>query len=519
MERALAIGEEATRRGIEHPNLLGLAAQKHMRAGGAEAAYPLLVRARELSPRNADVLNDLGLCLVRLGRAREALPVLDAALRLKPGSAQLHFNKALAHEQLSELDQERRQLERAVNIEPTHHQALSLLAMLAVDRGDDRAAREYAGRALALSPGEVPAKIALASADVACRDFAAAHNQLESLLRRPDLDPDNRAIAQTLMGDVLDGEGNYSEAFRFYTASAETQTLHYARACGRIGTEAFQAQTARLSEHFRAAPAEAWRANRADSSDRTHVFLVGFIRSGTTLLGQVLAGHPDIEVMHERDCLEEAIGDFIKPPDGLDRLAAMPHETLESYRQSYWQKTREWGHPAERGIFVDKSPLATTLLPLIAKLFPDAKILFAYRDPRNVVLSCFRRRFAMSEQKYEMLSLGGIASCYSSVMSLATLYRDTLGLDVFDARHETLLADFEAEVKRVCDHIGVSSDPRMADFASRARAKNIDIPNSADLARGLSREGEGHWRHYRNELAPIMPIVAPWCARFGYPEN
>jgi hypothetical protein len=159
------------------------------------------------------------------------------------------------------------------------------------------------------------------------------------------------------------------------------------------------------------------------------------------------------------------------------------------------------------------------LLPLVAKLFPDAKILFAYRDPRDVVLSCFRRRFAMSEQKYEMLALGGIASCYSSVMSLATLYRDTLGFNVFDARHETLLADFDTEVKRVCDHVGVAFDPRMADFASRARAKNIDIPNSADLARGLSREGEGHWRHYRNELAPIMPIVAPWCARFGYPEN
>jgi tetratricopeptide (TPR) repeat protein len=522
MERALAIGDEAIRSGIEHPDLLGLAARQRMRKGDVEGAYPLLLRARELAPRNATILNDLGLCLTRLGRAREALPLFDAALRQTPGTAMLHFNKALAHEQLSELDHERRQLERVVAIDPKHHAALNLLALLAADRNDDKAAREFAGRVLALSPGETLSRIALATVDVAARDYPAARSHLELLLRNARLDPDNRSIAQTLMGDVLDGEGKYVDAFGFYAASKETLKAHYARAHADRKSESVHDLVERLGAYFRTAPPEAWQARKHDASGHDssrHVFLVGFLRSGTTLLGQVLAGHPQIEVMQERECLDAAIRDFVAPSDGLDRLATLSDEALEPYRKAYWQKAREFGHMAERKMFVDKTPLATIHLPLVAKLFPGAKVLFAYRDPRDVVLSCFRRRFSMSDQKYEMLSLDNIAAYYAGVVSLSDIYREKLGLEFFEARHETLTSEFEAQTKRICEFLGIAWDAAMSDFASRARAFNIDIPNSAQIARGLSRDGEGLWRRYERELAPVLPILAPWCARFGYPEN
>ena len=110
IERGFAIAEEALAAGVEHPRLLGLAAQRRLRSGDAEGAYPILVRARELDGRNPDILNDLGLCMMQTGRAREALSVFDAALRQMPGSAKLFFNKALAYELLGELDSQRRAL-------------------------------------------------------------------------------------------------------------------------------------------------------------------------------------------------------------------------------------------------------------------------------------------------------------------------------------------------------------------------------------------------------------------------
>ena len=92
---------------------------------------------------------------------------------------------------------------------------------------------------------------------------------------------------------------------------------------------------------------------------------------------------------------------------------------LEPLRAAYWQLVAKAGIDMAGKMFVDKHPLNTLKLPLIARLFPRAKILFACRDPRDVVLSCFRHRFQMSAPIYEMLSLQGAARYYDAVMALA----------------------------------------------------------------------------------------------------
>ncbi len=521
IERAFAIAEEALGKGVEHPRLLGLAAQKRLRSGDAEGAYPILVRARELDGRNADILNDLGLCMMQTGRAREALGVFDAALRQSPGSAKLFFNKALTYEILGELDYERRALERVIAIEPNHVPALNLLALLAADRNDAKAAREYATRSLAISPSEVLARIALATVEVGDHDYSAARQNLEPLFQKPGLDPENRSLAQTLMGDVLDGEADYAAAFRFYSASKEVLRTHYAPTYTTRAEETVQARIARLRNYFSSAPSETWRADKdnTDTETRAPVFLTGFLRSGTTLLGQVLAGHSDVAVMHERDCLADAVSDFVVPQDGLDRLVKLDRAAIETYADRYWARARDYGQELRRDVFVDKAPTMVPLLPIVAKLFPQAKVLFVIRDPRDVVLSCFRRRFAMTAEKFDMLTLADIAATYTATMELAELYRTRLGLDMYDVRYESLTSDFETEVCGICEFLGLAWQPAMADFGARVKTSNIDTPNIAQLARGLSRQGVGHWRNYKNELKPILPALAPWCERFGYPEN
>jgi len=513
-DRAFMLADDALAKGVEHPRLLGLAAQKRLRTGDAEGAYPILVRARELDGRNADILNDLGLCMMKIGRAREALSVFDVALRQTPGLAKLFFNKALAYEILGELDSERRALERVIAIDPNHIPALNLLALLAADRNDAKTARDCATRALGLSPNEVLAHLALATVEAGERNFSAARRHLEPLLNNPALDPENRSQAQTLIGDVLDGERHYAQAFRAYGAAKETLRTHYARAYETRSEEKTGARLVRLRDYF---SKNTWRAGEAEG--RAPVFLTGFLRSGTTLLGQVLAGHSDVETMHERDCLVDAVNDFIAPADGMDRLVSLSDPEAKLYAERYWARARCYGQNLRRAMFVDKAPAMTPLLPLVAKLFPKAKVLFLIRDPRDVVLSCFRRRFAMSAEKFDMMTLPDIATTYVATMELAALYREKLGLEILDVRYEALTLDFETEVGKVCGFLGLEWQPAMADFGARVRVSNIDTPNIAQLARGLSRDGDGHWRHYKKELLSTLPTLAPWCARFGYPEN
>jgi len=519
MTRACRIGAEAVARGIENIQLLTLASYDQINRGDNMAALELALRARRLNPRSVDVLTVAALCFSRLGRHREAVEAYDAALKQTPAAVTLRFSKARALEDMSELTRARREFERVVDAQPTHAAALAHLANLAAGRGDAKAARDYGTRALKSNPGEIAATLALASADIEDGHFDDALVRLKPVVENRSCSPVNRSIAEGLAGDAFDGLGRTDEAFTAYSGSKAALRALYQPQFEAPGLETAQARVARFDRYFRAAPKDMWCGRKSDVAAgelRAHVFLVGFPRSGTTLLEQVLASHRDVVTMEERDCLIDAANDFLVQPEGLSRLAAMQGAALDAWRDAYWKRVAEAGVAPGRGVFVDKMPLNTVLLCLVAKLFPRAKIVFALRDPRDVVLSCFRRRFGMTAQMYELITLEGAAFYYDAVMTLAQVYRGQLGLDIHDFRYESMVADFEGEMRKVCAFLGIEWDEEMRGFAERTRAKGIDTPSAAQVARGLYTQGAGQWRRYAAHLSPVLAMLEPWLARYGY---
>jgi len=517
--RATQISVEAAQRGIEHPGLLALATYHYLDLGQFQQALKYAMRARELAPRQSDALNALGQTLVKLERHREAIRIFDEALQHSPKSFVSHFNKANALVDLSQLKKAREYFMRALALQPSHAQTMAQIAHLAAQRGDAKEAREYGERALKADPQQADAKFAIAAADLEEKNYEAALAMLRPLAESVAIGANAHATAQSLIGDALDGLGKPQEAFEAYTQAGEGLHAFYAPVYARPGQLTALGLARKLGQYFRDAPP--WHKGSPGnfkSPVDTHVFLVSFPRSGTTLLGQVLAAHPKIETMEERPCLDDAHA-FVLEEGGLDRLATLDGAALDGYRAAYWKRvTDEWETPS-RPVFIDKLPLNSVLLCLVAKLFPEAKILFALRDPRDVALSCFRRRFGMNVQMYELLTLKGTATYYDAIMALADVYREKLSLDIYEARHENLVSDFAEETRRLCEFLGVERDASMEEFAPAARDRHIDTPSAAQVARGLFGSGCGKWLTYREELSPVMPVLAPWASRFGYPAD
>ena len=208
------------------------------------------------------------------------------------------------------------------------------------------------------------------------------------------------------------------------------------------------------------------------------------------------------------------MAEFLSGPGGVERLAATVSDLLAPYRESYWSRARQFVPDLAGKVFVDKYPLATIRLPLMSKVFPEAKIIFALRDPRDVVLSCFRRAFKMNASMYEFTSLETAARFYDAVMSAGEVYLARLPLKVHRLRYEDLVADFEDEGRALCEFLGVEWTPALENFAATDRA--LATPSSPQVARGLYSEGVGQWRNYARELEPVAPILGPWIAKFGY---
>ncbi len=249
-----------------------------------------------------------------------------------------------------------------------------------------------------------------------------------------------------------------------------------------------------------------------------HVFLLGFPRSGTTLLEVALDGHPRVASLEEHELLKAAVLRYMREPVDFAALLRADGNELGALRERYWQEVRATGIELTGKVFVDKHPLHSLKLPLIARLFPQAKILFAHRDPRDVVLSCFRRRFSMNPAMFQMLTLEGVAAFYGATMSLAEQARPLLGLDWRVVRYEDLVEDLDRELRGICEYIGLEWVPNLGDFASRAQARERATPSTAQLARGLDKSGVGHWRHYRSSMESVRPTLDPWAKKLGYAD-
>lgn len=501
--------------GFAHPNFLNLVAYREIQGGRPKEALRFLTDARKLAPTDTNILNAMGTCHASLGQSSAALEAFDAAIAIAPAFAPAYYNRALVHESLGDLSRARIDFERAVAIHPAYAEALARLAYSATLRGEHKSARDYAHRALQHDPQDATALMAMAMADISERKFLGARSLLAEHLGDSKITNHNRAILFGLMGDALDGLDDTRGAFEAYSQANEIMRTAYASLTERALAEQPCDQVERLITYFEAARRDAWTAqNKAPGMRSAPVFLVGFPRSGTTLLEQVLAGHPNVLTSEEKDILDDAVNDFIVPQNTLKQLETLSDEECARYCSAYWQRAGDLASAAK--LFVDKLPLNVIYLPVVAKIFPDAKVIFARRDPRDVVFSCFRRRFAMTPKMYELLTLEGTARYYCAVMRLAELYRDKLGLTWIDVVYEDVVRDFDAEVRRLCRFLNLEWHAAMGDFAERLSKRSVDTPSSGQLVKGLSGESIGSWRRYREGMEPILGLLDPYVMRFGY---
>ncbi len=525
--RAVAMARQGLADGLVHPMLLNLRAFSYENEGRNDDALRDLHHAAEIAPDDPTVQNAYGLILARMQKTSQAIAAFERTIRLAPDFPQAHFNLGWAKETTGDLVGGQKSLEDAVSLKPDFADAWARLAQIAFRRGDFAKATEWAERALSADPKQNFALNTLAQTALALGDFDGADSALARALSDPGILPLNRTQARSIQGDLLHARGRFAEAFAAYKAANDEEHAIYAPQFDAPGAETAYTYSVWSAEYFETAPAEEWSAQTAlrtlpDSDPipaKGHVFLVGFPRSGTTLLENILSSHPEIVALEEKPTLSDATRAFFDNAAGRERLRRLSPPDAAAQRGTYWGHVREFGAAPDAKVLIDKNPLNSIKLPIIARLFPSAKILFALRDPRDVVLSCYRRSFLMNSSMYEFTTLERCARFYDAVMRLAQIYRKTLGQDWYEVRHETLIDDFEGETRKVCDFIGVAWSSEMSDFAERAKSRAIATPSSIQVMRGLNRDGVGYWRNYRDQMEPVLPVLAPWVEKFGYAKD
>lgn len=269
-----------------------------------------------------------------------------------------------------------------------------------------------------------------------------------------------------------------------------------------------------------AARYERWKDDPgAPDAKASPIFIVGFPRSGTTLLEQMLDAHPGVRSMDERAFLQnvikrvQATGDRVYPDD-LDQLE--PGE-LEELRGVYWECVRGVVQlePGER--LVDKNPLNILRLPMIHRIFPNARIVLALRHPCDVILSNYMQSFRAPEYQVLCSSLERLARGYANAMNFWSYHAELFKPAVLDLRYEDLLDDVALQTRRIAEHLDLNDATALEKFQERARAKGfISTPSYSQVVEPLNKKAVGRWQRYSEYLAPVIPALEPAMKRWNY---
>ena len=505
--RAATIAQGALDIGQRDPMLLNLAAWQREEEGEFDASLDLLNEALELAPGDPNIIGAIGAVLRKQGRLSDALKRLDEAIRLDPTAAAPWLERGMALETGGSLDAALASYHRAAELDPQSASAFGGVASIASRRGDLEIALHFGERALALDPLDPPGAAGLART----RIEQGQPEQALAILDRPlatDLRDENLANLASLKGDALDRLGRPGEAFASYSLANQAT----ARRLDRIGTgdESHRDFAERLGREF--AALEDWPVDQSGDFT-TPAFLIGYPRSGTTLVENALASIPGIEALEERPTL--AAGEPFLRSGGLARLAEADGAQLDRLRRAYWDYVAAAGIDAEGKLFLDKDPLKGLALPLIARMFPAAKVIVMRRDPRDVVWSCFKSNFAPTSAAAEFTDLERAARHYDSVMRTQEQFLAALPLARHELKYEALVGDFDGETQALTGFLGADWSEAMRDFSATARRRGVSTMSASQVGKPLY-DGSRQWQRYQEQLRPVLPILEPWVERFGY---
>jgi tetratricopeptide (TPR) repeat protein len=533
-----------------HKEALGALYNVCKDSGRMKAADVLIRRLVALHPNDPTARLILAQFLASRGAVEEAVAHARRLVQLAPeelrahlllarafaaaGSltaAEHHFRRALALaaepqieilggmadilRRLGRFEEARRYFAEADALGPNYLLRLGWASLEEADRQFE-AAGALLDRAAEIAPKDGRLAIARANLHARAKAFDAAVNELDALAERR---PNGALGASALLekGRALDAMGRHDEAFAaFDTAKRQTRENGGAYQARRA-----QALVAQLKDFFTPGRLRLLPRATVRTDMPQPIFIVGFPRSGTTLIEQMLSAHPDISGGDELPIINQMaqrlpilLSSPLPYPQTLSELwLGDKVGAIETLRDHYLNEAARQGAimPGKRW-FTDKMPLNETHLGLIHLLFPQSPIIHVIRHPLDVMLSVYSN--GLTHGFHCASGLDTAATHFALVGDLVEHYRSVLPMTYMRVRYENVVEGQQEEASRLLDFIGAPFDPKVLDFHQNTRAART--ASYAQVTEKLYDRSLNRHRHYGEHLAPAQAILQATIERLGY---
>jgi tetratricopeptide (TPR) repeat protein len=460
--KALALSKQAVQSHPDNPRAHHLFGQLNQRDGRLAVARRHLERACDLEPDDPVLLRGLANALEQLEAWPDLRSLIGDAIDRWPQDDRWLMDRARINTYLGDFENAAADFRRVLGQTPGHADALFSLAM----RGDTESTGGLAG--------------------------------IEARLEDDDLQAMQRIRLRYARASLLEREGRLDEAFGAYREANRERAARggmdlAAKKRGAIAV--LNDMTPEIIERY---------SGRGNRSERP-VFIVGMPRSGTTLVEQVLAAHPDVYAAGEHQTLGSILKGLVSeaPRRAGSVIEAIDSLGPEVWRQAgaeYLRRIREID--PDRIRFTDKLPANFAVLPYVKLIFPAARILHIRRDPLATLSSCIRQPFSDPLLAFTVEDWAGFYGLYQALMEH---WRPVLGQQVLDIEYEELVRDFPVQARRLVEFTGLEWNAACLHPEQARRA--VRTASLEQVRRGVYTGSVDAWRSYEKHLLPLRPLI------------
>lgn len=475
-------------------------------AGLFDEALETLERCASDFREDTTSLIEMAMLFHQLDRPREALAAMVRAVDRKPNDADLMVR--LGEQQMinSFVEEAQKAFQRAILLVPTHGSARLQLGLLLEQTNQLDSLRDLTKNSVEVDTDFGIVNFLLA---LICRREQRFEEGLQLLKSvQPEIEPVKR---EQLIGEFYDRLGKSDAAFAAFSQVNLLLSLDPSQPLARAASylNRVKSDASRIDQEWY----NSWLPFSNVSGRSDPVFLVGFPRSGTTLLDTILMGHHNIQILEERPALRhviDRIGD-------IDLLPELKCAEIEQLRRYYFSEVEKYISIKQYTTLIDKFPLYLNKIPYILRLFPDAKFLLAIRHSYDVALSCFITSFRLNNAMSNFLEITSIIDTYKATFEYWEKCRSIMPMNVHIVYYEDVVSNCQFEYEKILPFIELEQNEIKIDHQKYAWERGaIPTASYSQVLEPIYTRGTGRWQRYKEHIPEVISNLEPWVRHWGY---
>ena len=492
-------------------NILG---NIELNSGNAQGSIKLFQKAIELNPNFSGAFCNLGLAFKRLKNEKSALENYFQAIDKDPKNFKAYFNLGNLYKEKNDLNNAEKFLLKTIDITPNMSEAHINLFEL-YDRSNQLNKLDDFLKNAKINLGEITlVKYFSGIYEYRKKNYLKAIDILESTeLNYKDFN--RNAIKSEILAHSYDSIEKYDIAYKYFIASNNIFKDVYGK---EIDKNKYINHVKKRVNFFSKKKFKIQNFFKINKKISDPVFLIGFPRSGTTLLDSILRSHNSIEVLEEKPLVENFIKDLEnKINNNFFKLENIDENFFFQMRSSYFNHRNKYTRFDRDKIYIDKLPLNIIHIAEIFSFFPNSKFILALRNPYDVVLSCFMQYFGANSAMLNFTSLKDTAKLYDLVMSLWLIYFEKFPIKVHKIKYEQIVQDFDQSVTKLLSFLELKWSDNVKEFYKTAERRGIvNTPSYRQINQPLYKKSIERWKNYEGEFSEVKQILDKWKQIFNY---